>query len=166
MVYDLLADVSSHLEWGGRKQRRVFRLLSIDGPADALAAGAAFTSTSSIPGSARRWQDKSVVVAANRPDRFEFRTEAMVDGGRGQPMRATYLHRYDIQPNGERCQVAYTFTEVASEQPLMRMRVPVVRELMWRIGIPTMMGFGFGNLIKAAEQVAADELPAQRSPRP
>lgn len=156
VVYDLLAEVSSHLEWGGRKQRRVFRLLSIDGPAVPLAAGSTFTSTGNIPGSARRWRDESVVTKADRPHRVEFRTEARVArGGRGQPMLATYLHRYDIQPDRERCQVDYTFTEIALEQPLLRMRLPIVRALIWRTGIPMMMGFGFGNLIKSAEQVAA-----------
>ena len=31
-VYDLLADISSHLEWAGRRQpRKSYRLLSVDG---------------------------------------------------------------------------------------------------------------------------------------
>jgi hypothetical protein len=38
VVYDLLADLTSHLEWGGARQSSDFRLLSLvasDGPARA-----------------------------------------------------------------------------------------------------------------------------------
>jgi hypothetical protein len=31
-VYDLLADLRSHVEWAGRRRRRDFRLLSLDTP--------------------------------------------------------------------------------------------------------------------------------------
>ncbi|MGZ4603736.1 MAG: hypothetical protein ACXV0U_09085, partial [Kineosporiaceae bacterium] len=34
-VYDVLADLSTHLDWGGRRQRRNFRLTALhaEGPA-------------------------------------------------------------------------------------------------------------------------------------
>ena len=45
-VYDLLADIGSHLEWGGRRQpRKTYRLLSVEGPSGAATIGTEFRST-------------------------------------------------------------------------------------------------------------------------
>lgn len=62
VVYELLIDLDSHLEWAGRRQRRVFRLLDIEGPPSGLVTGSVFHSTGTIPGSVRRWRDESVVI--------------------------------------------------------------------------------------------------------
>jgi len=46
MVYDLLADIGSHLEWGGRRQpRKSYRLLSVEGPDGPAMIGTEFRST-------------------------------------------------------------------------------------------------------------------------
>jgi hypothetical protein len=50
-VYDLLADLRTHLQWGGRDQTRVFRLLSLDAVPEPATPGTVFTSTGAIPGS-------------------------------------------------------------------------------------------------------------------
>lgn len=153
-VYELLSDLDSHLEWAGRRQRRVFRLLEIEGPPSPLVTGSVFHSTGTIPGSVRRWRDESVVTRAERPHSFVFRTEATAERGRARPMCATYRHSYDIRPHENGSVVTYTFTEESTQGGFLRLRLPVIGGLMWRYGLPMMMGRGFANLIRAAEQRA------------
>lgn len=149
-VYDLLADLSTHLEWGGARQRRDFRLTSLDAPAGRATTGTAFTSTGTIPMSGRHWEDRSTVTAAEGPHVFEFITEARNGGARG--MRAGYRHRYEITPQGGGCRVAYTITELEVTRPMPRMAWPVIRELTWRIGIPLLCRRGVRNLVRQAER--------------
>ncbi len=75
-VYDLLADLATHLDWAGRQQRRGFRLTALraDGP---MRTGAQFTSVGSMPMTRTRWQDRSVVVRADRAAVFEFHTDGV-----------------------------------------------------------------------------------------
>jgi hypothetical protein len=63
-VYDVLADLRTHLEWGGTRQSRDFRLLSLDASRGPASVGTAFSSTGAIPMSARRWEDGSTVTVA------------------------------------------------------------------------------------------------------
>jgi len=154
-VYDLLADLESHLTWAGTQQTRDFRLLSLDAPASPATAGTTFSSTGSIPMSSQRWVDRSKVTAAERPNTFEFVTSATTRGAR-RSMEATYRHRYEIKAAQGGSNVSYTMTQLAVSNPLLRLSLPLVRELTWRLGIPFMAGRGFRNLVALAEQ------PAQR----
>jgi len=146
VVYDLLADLRSHLEWGGTNQSADFRLLSLDAPEGAARVGSTFSSTGSIPMSARRWHDRSTVTVADRPSTFEFRTEASA----GDTV-ATYTHRYEIHPTEGGCRVTYTFTQEGIARPMLRLGLPVMRDMMWRFGIPMFAGRGFRNLLTLAQ---------------
>lgn len=149
-VYDVLADLRTHLEWGGRDQTRVFRLLSLDAPETRAIAGTVFTTTGSIPGSVRRWLDRSVVTRAVPPSLFEFTTEATARRD-SSAMIATYHHRYELQGTDGGCRVTYTMVQAQIANPILRLRLPVMRTLAWRVGIPLMTMRGFRNLLRAAE---------------
>jgi hypothetical protein len=153
VVYDLLADLGTHLTWAGSQQTRDFRLVSLDAPASAASVGTAFTSTGTIPMSSRRWSDRSTVTAAERARTFEFVTTATARGARSS-MEATYRHRYEIEPTEGGSKVSYSMTQLAMSNPMLRLGLPVVRELSWRLAIPFMAGRGFRNLVALAEQRA------------
>jgi hypothetical protein len=157
VIYDLIADLRTHLTWGGEQQRNDFRLLSLDAPAGAATVGTSFTSTGAIPMSVRKWEDRSTVTAAERPGAFEFVTHATVHRSR-RSMEATYRHRYEIAaaPGGGSV-VSYEFTELNSVNPFLRLGLPVVRTMTWRVGIPFLAGRGFRNLLVIAEQTARRE---------
>src|ERR1700730_12202221 len=108
-VYDVVADLRSHLAWGGAEQRSVFRLLSLDAPAGPATVGTSFTSTGAIPMSMRKWSDRSTVTIAERPGTFEFVTHATVHRSR-RSTEATYRHRYEIAAAPDGSDVTYTFT--------------------------------------------------------
>ena len=152
-VYDLLADLETHLTCAGTQHTRDFRLLSLDAPASPATIGTTFSSTGSIPMSSQRWVDRSNVTAAERPNTFEFVTSATTRGAR-RSMEATYRHRYEIEATQGGSKVSYTMTQLAASNPLLRLSLPLVRELTWRLGIPFMAGRGFRNLVAFAEQRA------------
>jgi hypothetical protein len=165
VVYDLLADLATHMTWGGKQQTSDFRLLSLEAPAGSATAGTTFTSTGSIPMSSRRWEDRSKVTAAERPDTFEFVTTACARGTR-RSMEATYRHRFEIAATPGGSKVSYSMTQLTMSNPLLRLGLPVVRTLTWRLGIPFMAGRGFRNLVASAEQRAGREgLPRAQANR-
>lgn len=151
-VYETLVDANTHLGWAGRRQPPFFRLLSLAAANDDLAVGATFSSTGSIPGSRRLFKDESRVTVAERPSAFEFVTDATVAGR--QPMRATFRHRYDIEPHGAGCRVRYSLRQESIVNPMLRLSVPLVRDITWRVGMPLMLRGGLRNLVRAAEQRA------------
>jgi hypothetical protein len=153
VVYDLVADLRTHLTWGGEQQSSVFRLLSLDAPAGPATVGTDFSSTGTIPMSSGRFADRSTVTVALRPFTFEFVTHATVHGSR-RPMEATYRHRYEIAavPGGSK--VSYRLTQLDMSNPSLRLALPLVRTMTWRVGIPFLAGRGFRNLLAIAEQSA------------
>lgn len=146
VVYDLLADLGSHLRWAGAEQSADFRLLSMDAPAGPAREGTVFTTTGSIPMSAKRWEDRSTVTEAARPTAFEFVTEA-----RAGAMTARYRHRYDIAPTPNGSTVTYTMTQEEIANPILRLGLPVMRQMMWAVGIPMFAGRGLRNLVADAQ---------------
>jgi hypothetical protein len=150
-VYDIVADLRTHLAWGGAAQRSDFRLLSLDAPAGAASVGTSFSSTGAIPMSLRRWSDRSTVTIAERPGIFEFVTHATVPGSR-RSMEATYRHRYEIVAAPGGSEVSYTFTQLDASNPFLRLALPGVRAMTWRVGIPFLAGRGFRNLLATAER--------------
>jgi hypothetical protein len=153
-VYGRLADLRSHLSWAGAEQLFGFRLLSLDAPPGQAAPGATFSSTGSIPMSGRRWNDRSTVTVAVPNSTFEFVTEAQ-NGSGARAMRATYRHRYDIEPAGPGCRVTYTLVEESVTKPILRMGAPGLRRMTWKFGVPMMAGRGFRNLLRSAEAPVA-----------
>src|SRR6266536_2758172 len=95
-VYDLLADLGSHLEWAGAKQLETTRLLTMEAPAGPATVGTEFVTTGS-DGKAARFADRSVVTEAIRPAVFEFVTESHRQGKPGsRPWQLTLVHHYEI----------------------------------------------------------------------
>jgi hypothetical protein len=82
VVYDLLADLQSHLDWAGQRQlETTTRLLTLTAPPGPAGVGVEFLSTGS-DGKLARWSDRSVVTEATRPEVFEFVTDGR---RRGKP---------------------------------------------------------------------------------
>lgn len=152
-IYDYLSDLGTHTTWGGAKQWYNFRLRSLEAPAGPATVGTSFTSTGTIPMSLRRFEDHSKVAVAQRPHAFEFITNATVRRG-NLPMAATYRHRYEIAATPEGSKVAYTMTQLSASNPFLRLSLPGVRNMVWRIALPFMAGRGFRNLLANAERSA------------
>jgi polyketide cyclase/dehydrase/lipid transport protein len=152
-VYDVLADLRTHLEWGGARQRRDFRLLSLDASREPATVGTAFSSTGAIPMSTRRWEDRSTVTVADRPRTFEFTTEGKA--GEHRAMSARYRHRYEISPEAGGSRVTYTLTQVTISNPMLRLALPGIRQLTWRMAIPMLASRGLRNLSALAEERVA-----------
>src|SRR5260370_7429378 len=142
VVYDFLADLGTHTTWGGKRQTSAFRLLPLEAPAGPASVGTTFTSTGTMPLSPRRWEDRSEVTAAERPNRFEFVTTAKARGTR-HSMEATYRHRYEIAPAPGGSRVTYSMTQLTMSNPLLRLGLPVVRTITRRLRIPFIPGPSF-----------------------
>jgi len=147
-VYDLLADLPSHIDWGGARQSREFRLVSLDSPPGPATVGTSFSSTGTIPMSRRHWSDRSTVSVADRPDTFEFTTQAMA--GEGNPMTAVYTHRYEITPAAGGSRVTYAMTQLSITSPILRLG-PAMSRMTWLM-MPMFAGRGVRNLLALAEQ--------------
>ena len=157
VVYDLLSDLSTHLTWAGAQQSTDFRLLSLQAPPGPATAGTVFTSTGTIPMSSRRFEDRSKVTVAERPRTFEFVTDATVRRA-GHSMEAIYRHRYEITPTSDGSLVSYQLTQLNVTNPFLRLSLPVVRTMSWRVALPFMAGRGFRNLIALAERTPSPAL--------
>jgi Polyketide cyclase / dehydrase and lipid transport len=155
VVYDLLADVRSHLEWGGRMQKkRTYRLLSIEAPEDPASVGTEFSSSGAD--GMGTFNDISVVTEATRSNLFEFVTEARLSTKKDRVVEWTLVHRYEIDPRGEGCAVSYTIRTVRISEltgPLRLFNVPGLRALLTGVARFNVRR-GFRNLVKMAEQRA------------
>ncbi len=79
VVYGLLADLQSHLEWAGRRQNETTRLLTMDAPPGPAQVGTEFRTTGS-DGKVARWEDRSVVTEATPDGLFEFVSDGIRHG--------------------------------------------------------------------------------------
>ena len=150
-VYDVLADLSTHLEWAGKRQYRGFRLISLSG-AGPLETGTEFTSVGTIPMALSRWENQNEVVEARPPHVLEFHTEAIVMWRSGTQTEARYEHRYEIKPDGTGSRVTYRLRQTEIANPPLRARLPVMRTLTHRVMIPRFCRRGFKNLLRSAER--------------
>ena len=148
-VYDILADLWSHLEWAGARQSPDYRLLTIDAPDGPARVGTVFTSTGTLPGSKLHWEDRSEVTVADRPSAFDFITEGEVAARR--IMRARWLNRYEIVPLETGCVVHHKLALLEVANPLTRLRVPLLRWTAFQVAIPKLSGRGLRNLVAFAE---------------
>lgn len=150
-LYDLLADLEQHLEWGGRRQRRKgFRLTSIEAPPGPAAVGTEFRTTGIDPSGS--FTDGSVVTEATRPEVFEFVTEARLRPRRGDVLEWTNVHRYEIEPRGSGCAIAYSLR-------VMRLSRRPWWTKAWARGLAQKMSAsyargGLDNLARMAEERA------------
>ena len=150
-VYDLLADASTHLIWNGEQQAKNFRLLTLVASPGPLLAGSVFISTGTIPMTSRIWRDRSTVTIADSPRSFEFRTDSVIDFHDGSRMEATFLHRYEIEPAKEGCEVVYRMRQISLKNGMWRVRLPVLRQLTWSLALPMSAKPGLSNLLRMAE---------------
>jgi hypothetical protein len=129
-IYELLADLSSHLVWAGERQAAKTRLVTIDAPAGPAFVGTEWRSTGADPMGA--FSDRSVVTEATSGKAFEFVTEARLTTKKGRGSDWTSVERYDLEPTVEGCRIVSTsrVTRI-SELPGMvaLFHVPVLREV-------------------------------------
>jgi hypothetical protein len=129
-VYDLLADLSSHLVWAGERQGKKTRLLTLDAPAGSAVVGTEWLSTGSDP--MGTFSDRSVVTEATPGTAFEFVTEARLTTKQGRISEWTSVERYDVEAAAQGCRIVATsrVTRI-SELPGMvaLFNVPALREL-------------------------------------
>lgn len=164
-VYGLLADLGSHLVWGGEGQSAGFRLLTLDAPEGPATVGAEFHSTGT-DGRHRVNHDRSVVTEASRPSAFEYVTESRSVGEDGTTAyEATIVHRFELRASGSGgCEVAYTFHAVRQQPALAVFRVPVLSWLVLRV-VRSMLRRGIRNLAALAEERATATVAAWEEKR-
>ena len=154
-VYDLLADIQSHLEWGGKRQpKEKFRLLSIEGPEGPASVGTEFHSTGAD--AMGRFADSSVVTEASRPSLFEFVTEARLSTKKDRIVEWTNVHRYELVRDGQGCRVSYTLRTIRISEllgGLAMFKVPGLRSLGLKIS-GSYARRGLRNLVQMAEERA------------
>lgn len=152
-VYGLLADLRSHLVWGGERQSPGFRLLTMDAPPGQATVGVEFRSTGT-DGKHRVNHDRSVVTEATPPSVFEFVTESRCMKKDGAVVTdATVVHRFEIAPSDGGCVSAYTAHIVRLEPVTAIFRLPVLSWLVRRL-LASMLRRGFRNLLAMAEEGA------------
>jgi len=106
-LYDAIADVSSHLSWGGPgSASKGNALISLDAPAGLATTGTTFTST----GKAGKdtFHDRSTVVTATPGRRFTFTTEARLERQRKQAWLVTFTHDFQLSPAPGGSTLAYS----------------------------------------------------------
>jgi hypothetical protein len=151
VVYATLADLRTHLVWGGTQQPRSFRLLTLDAPPGPATAGTEFTSTGIVPPG--RFSDRSVVTAAEPPQVFEFRTSAALAWGRHESWDAV-LHRYVITAGDGGSHVSYAFRSTGPQPPETRMRIMLATPGLRRLflaRVRRLLRRGLDNLLRLAE---------------
>jgi quercetin dioxygenase-like cupin family protein len=163
-VYELLADIQSHLEWGGTRRSKISRLLSMEAPVGPAAVGTEFTSTGED--SMTRMSDRSVVTEAIPSRTFEFVTESSWRLKlSGKQVNWTIVHHYDIAPHPVGSRITYSLRATRATSlpgPLVIFRVPVVRSIVSRMSMGQLKG-GMRNLIRMAEERTKSELDERRS---
>jgi hypothetical protein len=153
VVYDLLADLHSHLEWAGARQLETTRLLTMDAPAAPATVGTEFFTTGS-DGKAARWTDRSVVTEATRPEVFEFVTEGRREGKPGsRPWLFTGVHRYEIAPEVAGCRVTYTENLTRLDGAPRPFAIPGISWILFKVS-GKYMSRGFRALLALAEERA------------
>ena len=108
VVYDVLAEVRTHLIWAGEWQKKNTRLISVEAPEGPASVGTEFTTSGADP--MGRFTDSSVVTEASRPTSFEFVTEAHLETKKGKTADWTNVHRYELTRTLEGCRIVYTVT--------------------------------------------------------
>jgi hypothetical protein len=151
VVYDVLADLQTHLEWAGRRQHETTRLLTLEAPIGPANVGTEFFTTGS-DGKVARWSDRSVVTEATRPEVFEFVTEGQREGKPGsRPWLATAVHRYEIASEPGGCRVTYTQDLTRLEGAPKILFAPAISRIVFWISAKYMRR-GFEGLLALAKE--------------
>jgi hypothetical protein len=163
-VYDVLADLRSHLEWGGNRQYRSFRLLSLDGPDGPAETGTRFTSIGRIPMNRARFDNRNTVTKADRPRLFEIMTESTIAWPKRVHGEGTFVNTFEISPDGDGSRVVYRSEQLRFREPPWGLRYPLLRNVTARIWIPIWSRRGFRNLLRMAEERSVVTSPGRSVP--
>jgi uncharacterized protein YndB with AHSA1/START domain len=153
-VFDVLADLRSHAEWGGERQKTKTRIVSIEAPAGQASVGTEFGSRGLDP--MGQFTDRSVVTEAVRPSVFEFVTDARLETKKGRSTDWTVIHRYELDPQPEGSRIRYTIrlTRVSDLfGPLVLFKIPGLRALGMKASA-ALAKRGVTNLARLAEERA------------
>jgi hypothetical protein len=156
VVYDVLADLDSHMEWAGRRQWRMFRLLSVDAPPGPARAGTEYESVGKIPMMSTRWLNRNTVTKADRPTVFEVTTEGRIPWPKRPHGEGTFINRFEIAPDGTGSRVTYRSRQLRFREPPWGLRYPILRSITARIWIPIWYARGFRNLLRLAAERSRD----------
>ncbi|TMM21411.1 MAG: SRPBCC family protein [Actinobacteria bacterium] len=163
-VYDVLADLGSHLEWAGNRQFRSFRLLSLDAPGGPAEPGTRFTSTGRIPMNRARFDNRNTISKADRPRLFEITTESTIAWPKRAHGEGTFVNTFEISPDGKGSRVVYRSEQLRFREPPWGLRYPLLRSVTYRIWIPIWSRRGFRNLLRMAEERSTATSPGSSVP--
>ena len=107
-VYDVLADLSTHLAWAGEPDpKERYALLSLDAPQGRATVGTKWTSTgaASRDGSST-FHDRATVTEASG-NVFAFETDSRLTRKHRPEWRVLFTHRYAIEPEGDGSRINY-----------------------------------------------------------
>ena len=153
-VYDVLADVRTHLVWAGTQApKKGFRLMTLDAPGQPATVGTRFTSTGA--GNAKGtdvFHDRSTVTEAVPGRVFAFGTDARLERGRGKTWLTHFEHRYELRAEGAGTRIAYTCDVVRGNYRPYWLH-PMTRR-MTRAMVTRMMTKHLVNLARFAERVS------------
>jgi hypothetical protein len=153
VVYEVLADLRTHLLWVGERQKPRTRLLSIDAPEGPAGVGAEFHTTGADP--MGRFDDLSVVTEATPGQAFEFVTEARLVTKTYKRVDWTNVHRYELEATSDGCRIVYTIRIArmsALPGVLVLFKVPGFRALAVR-ATAGVARRGVRNLARLAEEI-------------
>jgi hypothetical protein len=154
-VFDVLADLRTHLEWGGNRQFKSFRLLSLDAPGGPAEVGTRFTSTGRIPMNRALFDNLNEVTEADRPRLFEITTESTIPWPKRAAGAGTFVNTFQISSEGTGSRVVYRSAQLRFREPPWGLRYPLLRNVTYRIWIPIWSRRGFRNLLRMAEERSA-----------
>jgi len=152
LVYDVLSDPTTALTWAGeRSPRKGFRLLTMDAAPRPAVVGDHFSSTgANINGT---FHDASVVVEADRGERFGFDTESRLDRKHGQELHIRFAHRYELSAAEGGTRISYS-CEARPQNYVPYWLKPGIRGPM-RMNVEHMIRANLRNLARMAEAGAA-----------
>ena len=153
VVYDVLADLRSHLEWGGKRQYKMFRL-ELDAPPGPAKEGTVYKSVGTIPMMSARWNNTTTVTEAQRPKVFETTTEGRIPWPKQAAGEGAFVNRFEITPDGRGSRVVYRADQLRFLNPPWGLKYPIMRSMTYNINIPMWYRRGFRKMLKLAEERA------------
>ncbi|MFN2614052.1 MAG: SRPBCC family protein [Actinomycetota bacterium] len=106
-IYDVLSDVSTHIEWeGAQSPNKKFHLITLNAPSGPAGPGTTFSSEGE--NMIGRFYDTSVVTRAERGKLFEFETTARLARKHAKDVQAKFSHRFEIKRDGAGSRIEYT----------------------------------------------------------
>ncbi len=154
VVYELLSDLSTHMEWGGSwHPTRTQRLLSMESPKGPATVGMEFVSTGSAGGGC--WYDQSQVTAATSPTVFEFETRGQLRDGHGEERMLLHaVHRYVLSAEHGGTRLTYSCTAMLELRGTGDHHHPRLPAVIFNLVVPSVIERGTRNLVRMAEERA------------